>query len=284
MKRFIALLIALSMSALLCLSFASCSKLEANNDLETIKKAGVLKVGMECNYAPFNWTQATASDTSVALSGGGYADGYDVSMAKKIASALGVKLEIVKLEWEGLTSALESGKIDCIIAGMSPTAERKLSIDFSDNYYKSELVIVVKKDSAYVNASKLSDFSGAKITGQHNTFHYSVIDQINGVSKQTAMGDFPTMIVALQGNKIDGYVSELPGAVSAAASNSDITYVEFDEGYGFTASDDDVAIAVGIRKGSNLASEINTVLSKISDAERLEIMNWAVANQPASEE
>lgn len=281
MKRFFTLLIAVAMIAAVVLACASCG-IKGENDLDRIKKAEVLKVGMECNYAPFNWTQATASDTSVALSGGGYADGYDVQIASKIAAALGVKLEIVKLDWDGLVPALKSGKIDCIIAGMSPTAERKLSIDFTDNYYISELVVVVEKDSKYASATSLSDFSGAKITGQLDTVHYKVIDQLTGVNKQTAMADFPTMIAALQGGKIDGYISELPGAVSAAASNSDLTYVQFPAGAGFTASEDEIAVAVGVRKGSSMTSGINSALAAITEAQRLELMNWAVANQPAS--
>ena len=108
--------------------------------------------------------------------------------------------------------SLLSGNIDVIIAGMSPTAERMATIDFTDPYYESELVIVVRKDGAYAEATSLADFAGAKITGQLNTFHYTVIDQIPDVQKQTAMDTFPTMIVALNAGTIDGYVSERPGA------------------------------------------------------------------------
>ena len=116
---------------------------------------------------------------------------------------------------DGLVPSLLSGNIDVIIAGMSPTAERMATIDFTDPYYESELVIVVRKDGAYANAASLADFAGAKITGQLNTFHYTVIDQIPDVQKQTAMDTFPTMIVASNSGVIDGYISERPGAESA---------------------------------------------------------------------
>jgi len=86
--------------------------------------ADTLRVGMECNYAPYNWTQSEPSDEAVAIAAGGYADGYDVRIAKRIASELGMELEIVKTEWDGLVPSRMSGKIDCIIAGMSPTEER----------------------------------------------------------------------------------------------------------------------------------------------------------------
>ncbi len=265
-------------------SFAACTgdKQQGLAELDKIIEAKVLKVGMECNYAPFNWTQAQASDTSVALEGGGYADGYDVQIAKKIADALGVELKIVKTEWEGLIPALTSGTIDLIIAGMSPLAKRKVSIDFSDYYYASELVLVVKKDGAYKDAASLADFAGAKITGQLSTFHYDVIDQITGVKKQTALADFPAMIVALESGAIDGYVSELPGAVSAAASNSALTYIEFEQGKGFTFEPDEVNVSVGLRKGSDMTQEINKALTEISQEQRIELMNAAVKNQPVS--
>lgn len=242
------------------------------------------RVGMECNYAPFNWTQTDDSNGALEISSGGFAGGYDVEIAKRIAEGLGKKLVIVKTEWDGLPPALTSGKIDAIIAGMSPTEERKATVDFTDNYYTSELVVVVKKDSQYANATSLADFSGAKITGQLNTFHYTVIPQIEGVKQQTAMESFPAMIVALESGSIDGYISERPGAVSAMESNPDLMFIEFPEGKGFEASPDDVAIAVAVAKGQeDLISAINKILADISEDERQELMNAAVKNQPVSE-
>ncbi len=83
---------------------------------------------------------------------------------------------------------LPSLKIDMIIAGMSPTAERRQEIDFSDSYYRSEPVMVVSSDGDYANAKSLKDFKDAKITAQQGVYLYNLIDQIPGVNKQTAMG------------------------------------------------------------------------------------------------
>ena len=215
-----------------------------------------LRVGMECNYAPYNWTQSDASENAVAIAAGGYADGYDVRIAKIIADKLGMDLEIVKTEWDGLTPALLSGNIDVIIAGMSPTAERKMN---------------------------LADLAGAKITGQMSTFHYDMIDQIEGAVKMPAMETFPTMIVAVSSGAIDGYVADRPGAVSATSANPDLTYVTFEEGQGFTVSPDDAQIAVGVRQGSELKEQINEILAGISAEERNNIMDAVVLTQPLSE-
>lgn len=111
---------------------------------------GTLKVAMECAYAPFNWTDMdTPSVGAVAISGEGksnmYANGYDVQIAQYIANKLGMKLEIYAVEWDGLIAALNSGTVDAIVAGMSPTAEREEEIDFTDVYYSSNLVIIYKK-------------------------------------------------------------------------------------------------------------------------------------------
>ena len=264
-------ILAVMFSLIILASLIGCSSSGNSNQL---------RVGMECAYAPFNWTQSDDSNGAVAIEGGGYAGGYDIEIAKKIADGLGKELVIVKTEWDGLEPAVQSGVIDAIIAGMSPRADRKARIDFSDNYYKSDLVVVVRKDGPFAGAKTLEDFKDAKITGQQNTVHYTVIDQLVGVDKQTAMPDFPTMITALASGVIDGYISERPGAVSAMASNPDLTFVAFEAGKGFQASDEDVAIAVGLKKGSDLREKINEVLSKISEEDRQTIMATALKNQP----
>lgn len=239
-------------------------------------------IGLEAGYPPFNWTQKDDANGGVKLDGNAeYAGGYDVEIAKRLADGLGKELVVVKTEWDGLVPALTSGKVDAIIAGMSPTAERKETIDFSDNYYKSDLVMVVKKGGKYENATSIQDFKGAKITAQLNTFHYSVIDQIEGVSKQPAMDNFPAMRVALESGVIDGYVSERPEAVSASAANENYAMVEFTEG--FETSDDDTAIAVGLQKGSELTEKINEILAGISEEDRNSIMDAAIKNQPAAQ-
>ena len=111
---------------------------------------GTLRVAMECAYAPFNWTDMnTPSLGAVAISGEGkdgmYANGYDVQIAQYIANKLGMKLEVYSYEWDGLIPALNSGAVDAIIAGMSPSAEREEQIDFTSVYYSSNLVIIYKK-------------------------------------------------------------------------------------------------------------------------------------------
>ncbi len=107
---------------------------------------GTLKIAMECAYKPFNWAQTTDANGAVAIQGQDnmYANGYDVQVAKYIAAELGMKLEIYKYDWDSLIPAVQSGAVDGIIAGMSPTAEREEEVDFTDCYYNSNLVVIYK--------------------------------------------------------------------------------------------------------------------------------------------
>ena len=260
---------------------AGCGSSSSENQ-ESSGEDGTFKVGLEAGYAPFNWTQMNDSNDGVKIDGNAeYAGGYDVEIAKRLAKDLGKELVIVKTEWDGLVPALTSGKIDAIIAGMSPTSERKKTIDFSDNYYTSDLVMVVKKGGEYEGATSIQDFKGAKVTAQLNTFHYSVIDQIEGVVKKTAMDNFTAMRVALESGMIDGYVSERPEAVSASAANDNFEMVEFTDG--FVTSEDETAIAVGLAKDSELTEKINKTLAAISEEERQNIMDTAIKIQPAAQ-
>ncbi len=246
-----------------------------NQGLET---PGVLRVGMEANYAPYNWSQTTDANGAIEISNasGEYANGYDVQIAKQIADALGLKLEIVKMEWDGLPPALQSAKIDAIVAGMSPTPEREKQIDFTDEYYGSDMVVVTLKDGPYANAQSINDFNGAKVTAQLNTFHVDLLDQMQGIDKQTPMDSFPTMISSLLSNKIDAYISDRPGALSAVAANPDLKIVSFDEGKGFDTGDIANWSSVGLRKDSPLMEPINQALATIPDKDRENLMQEMV--------
>lgn len=296
MKRFLAWACVALLAVGGALTFAACSpKPGASAPVDTIAPGaqpsaatttatdGEFKVGLECAYAPFNWTQSTDANGAVQISGSNdYASGYDVEIAKLIAKGLNKKLVIVKTVWDGLTPAVQSGTIDAIIAGMSPTAERKETLDFTNYYYQSNLVIVVKADGKFAGATSLADFSGAKITAQQGTLHYTVIDQISGVAKQTASQDFPTMRVALKSGAIDGYVSEKPEGVSAQTADPSFKMIDFAADKGFQVTLDDISVSVGLKKGSALTEQINKILADITDAQRASFMENAIKNQPAA--
>lgn len=247
-----------------------------------VKADEYLRVGMEAAYAPFNWTQEDDSNGAVPIEGTNqFANGYDVQVAKKIAESMNKELLVVKTKWEGLVPALTSGKIDMIIAGMSPTEERKKEIAFSDSYYTSIPTLVVRSDSQYADATNLSDFAGAKITAQQGVYLYDLIDQIEGADKQTAMGDFSQIRQALEAGVIDAYVSERPEGRTAEAANKAFKMIELTDG--FETNAEDVTIAVGMRKDDTRITQVNEVLAAFSEADQIALMDNMIENQPVEE-
>lgn len=260
----------LSLFALLLLSFGFANRAQADE---------YLRIGMEAAYAPFNWTQDDDKNGAVKIEGTNqYANGYDVQIAKQVAKALGKKPLVVKTSWNGLIPALTSGKLDMIVAGMSPTAERKKEIAFSNSYYTSEPVVLVNKDGAYANAKTLKDFKGAKITSQQGVYLYNLISQLTDAKQETAMGDFAQMRQALESGVIDGYISERPEALTAESANSKFKMIQFKKG--FEVNEEDATIAIGMRKNDNRLEQVNAAIAKISAKDQVALMDKMIQNQP----
>ena len=260
----------LSLFALLLLSFGFANRAQADE---------YLRIGMEAAYAPFNWTQDDDKNGAIKIEGTNqYANGYDVQIAKQVAKALGKKPLVVKTSWNGLIPALTSGKLDMIVAGMSPTAERKKEIAFSNSYYTSEPVVLVNKDGAYANAKTLKDFKGAKITSQQGVYLYNLISQLTGAKQETAMGDFAQMRQALESGVIDGYISERPEALTAESANSKFKMIQFKKG--FDVNEEDATIAIGMRKNDNRLEQVNAAIAKISAKDQVALMDKMIQNQP----
>lgn len=260
----------LSLFALLLLSFGFANRAQADE---------YLRIGMEAAYAPFNWTQDDDKNGAVKIEGTNqYANGYDVQIAKQVAKALDKKPLVVKTSWNGLIPALTSGKLDMIVAGMSPTAERKKEIAFSNSYYTSEPVVLVNKDGAYANAKTLKDFKGAKITSQQGVYLYNLISQLTGAKQETAMGDFAQMRQALESGVIDGYISERPEALTAESANSKFKMIQFKKG--FEVNEEDATIAIGMRKNDNRLKQVNAAIAKISAKDQVALMDKMIQNQP----
>ena len=241
-----------------------------------------LRVGMECNYAPFNWSTTKEGEYTQPISSADYCDGYDVVVAKNLADKIGKKVEIVKLDWDNLILSLNNNQIDAVIAGMTATDERKQQVNFTDPYYVSEEVLIVKKDSQYTSATGLEDFKGATVQGQMNTIYDEVIDQIPGVNHMPAAETFPAAIQALQAGSVDAVTSELPVANGVISANPDLAVVRFTEGKGFKA---DTSVSIAVRKNDDeLLNALQDALKTIDTDTRNTWMEEAVNRQPASEE
>ncbi len=248
---------------------------------------GKFVVGMECAYAPFNWTETEKTETNVPISNlgkGAYAEGYDVQVAKIIAEELGLELEIKALAWDALIENLNSGGIDMIIAGMSPTAERLESIDFTAAYYESTHVLLLKKDSPYAQATTLAGFAGAKVIGQTGTIYADLVPQAvaAGAVAGNNLSTVPLIIQAILNDTVDATIVEEPVAKGICSQYDNLTYVKLTDG--FNVADEDKIVSIGVRKGYELTAQINEVLQNVlTESVRTQLMEQAIANAPTEE-
>ena len=265
--------------------FTGCQSQTEETNGENTK---VLRVGMECAYAPYNWAQADDSNGAVPISGSSeYAYGYDVMMAKFLAEKLGYELEIYQIDWDSLPVALQSNKIDCVIAGQSITSERLETVDFTTPYYYASIVGLTKSDSKYANATGISDLEGATCTSQINTVWYDTcLPQIENANILPAMEVASQMLVALDSGKTELVVTDMPTAMAATKVYDDFTILDFtnSETDNFEVSDEEINIGISVRKGNTeLLKELNTALAELDTTDFEEMMNTAISVQPLSE-
>ncbi|MDO4788002.1 MAG: transporter substrate-binding domain-containing protein [Johnsonella sp.] len=275
---------ALCMAALLSAGLMACAGSKKEENAADGKKT--LKVAMECGYAPYNWTQPDNSNNALPISGSqDFAYGYDVMMAKKIADELGYELEIVKLDWDSLVPAVQSGSVDCVIAGQSITSERMQSVDFSKPYYYASVVSLVKKDGKFAQAKSIEDLAGAKITSQQNTIWYDLCaPQIKDAQILPAQESSPAALVALNSDKCDLVITDMPTAMAAVVAYPDFLLLDFSGGEGdYQVSEEEVNIGISMKKGNTeLKTAIDSVLEKMSEDDFKKMMNDAIAVQPLS--
>ena len=246
-----------------------------------------LKVAMECGYAPYNWTQPTDENGAVPIADSSeYAYGYDVMMAKHICEELGYDLEIVKLDWDSLVPAVVSGTVDCVIAGQSITSERLEVVDFTEPYYYASIITLTKADSAYADAASVADLKGATCTSQLNTIWYDVcLPQIEDANILPAQESAPAMLVALDADKCDIVVTDMPTGMAACVAYPNFKLLDFSGTDGeFEVSDEEINIGISIQKGNTeLLDAINGVLSEMTVEDYESMMNEAISVQPLSD-
>ena len=304
MKKIFALVLA----AMMLLSMAACasqsaaqtdttaqtdSAAQTDASAETVSSGvedGVLTVGMECAYAPYNWTQTDDSNGAVPISNvsGAYANGYDVMIAKKICEANGWQLEIVSSSWDSLCPAVQSGAMDANIAGQSMTAERMQEVDMAGPYYYATIVCVTTKDSPYANATSIADLAGGKCTAQSGTIWYdSCLPQIENAELLAPAETAPAMIMQLQTGAVDFICTDMPTAMGAAAQDDNLVILNFsgtDGDFQFASEAEraeNVNIGISVRKGNTeLKDAIDSVLSTMTEDDFNQLMDEAIRIQP----
>ena len=291
---------ALLLSAVLMLSLAGCGATASTAPSEAASteatsgaaadaipgvEDGVLTVGMECAYAPYNWTQADDSNGAVPIANnpGSYANGYDVMVAKKICETYGWELEVMAIEWDGLTPALNAGTIDAVIAGQSMTEARLAEVDMAGPYFYASIVCVTKADSAQAAATGISNLTGT-CTAQTGTIWYdSCLPQIPGADIQTQAETAPAMIMAVESGSVDFICTDMPTAMGACSTYPDLTILDF---FGseddFQVDEGEINIGISVAKGNTaLKDAMDGVLSGMTADDFNAVMDEAISVQPS---
>ena len=251
---------------------------------------GVLTVGMECAYAPYNWTQMDDSNGAVPISNvpNAYANGYDVMIAKRICEAYGWELEIVSSAWDSLTPAVQAKTMDANIAGQSMTADRMAEVEMAGPYYYATIVCVTTKDSQFANAKSIADLAGGKCTSQSGTIWYdSCLSQIPNAELLAPAETAPSMIMQLQTGTVDFICTDIPTAMGAVAKDNNLVILNFSgtEGDFQFASEqeraENVNIGISVLKGNTeLKNAMDKVLSALTEEHFNAMMDYAIAVQP----
>lgn len=214
-----------------------------NHGEDKIKSAGVLKVGTEAQYAPYEFKDADAKIV-----------GADIALAQKIADDLGVKLEVVDMKFDGIIPAVQSGQVDLGIAAFSNTPERAKEVDFSNIYDKSEQMLVVdaQNKDKYTSVDALS---GLKVGAQKGTIQSNLITKELTKSTLFELDKFPALALEVQNGNIAGLVADASVAKSLiSGSCGKLAAANFT----FTSEAAKVGKAVVIKKGnSGLVDAVN---------------------------
>ena len=292
MKKLIAMLLALVM----VLSLVACGNQETPVEEAPVEEApadeaaipgtedGVLTVGMECAYAPYNWTQLDDSNGAVEIVNdpGKYANGYDVMIAQKICDAYGWELEVMAISWDGLIPALNAGQIDAVIAGQSMTETRMQEVDMAGPYFYASIVCVTQKDNALASATGISQMSGS-CTAQTGTIWYdSCLPQIEGAELMPASETAPAMIMAVTSGTVDYICTDMPTAMGACATYDNLVLLDFTNSEdNFEVDEGEINIGISVIKGNTaLKDAMDAVLGEMSVEDFNNLMNEAIGYQP----
>lgn len=222
------------------------------------EKKEKLVMGTSADYPPFEFID-TAKGSDII--------GIDADIAKAIADKLGYELEIRDMDFGGLIQALQSGRVDIVLSGMSATDDRRKNVDFSDIYYTSKHMIVSKKDSGI---TKPEDLTGKKVGVQLGSIQE---DKANELAEELNINvenrnRIPDLIQEIKSGRFDAAVIEDTVAQGFIEKNEDLE--------GFTIEDADGGYAIAFPKNSKLTAEFDKVLKEMIENGELDniVKKW----------
>ncbi|WP_114571640.1 transporter substrate-binding domain-containing protein [Exiguobacterium flavidum] len=235
------------MTAVLVFALAACGGAEEGGSTDGKK---VLTMGTSADYFPFEFIDTAKGDEIV---------GFDVEIAKKVTKELGYELKIEDMEFGSLLGALSAGRVDFVMAGMTPTEERQKNADFTDIYFESKN-LVMTKDQAIASVDELK---GKKIGVQLGSIQEGLAKDKFKDSEAVALNKIPEIIQELKTGRIDALIIEDAVAVKYMEQDSSLKTYQIEE-------DGPTGSAVAFKKGDKMRDEFNAELKKMIDSGEIE--------------
>ena len=222
MKKFFALLLCAFLLTTALYATADASPIQADDyasftgaTIDAIRERGKLVVGTEATYAPFEFLDENAAFA-----------GCDIWLSEQIAAALGVKLEVMDMAFDGIIPAVKAGQVDMGIAAFTVTEERAKEIDFSDIYQRDLQMLVVKKGNEDVYTTKES-LAGLQVGAQRGTIQSLLIQSALPESTLFELDKYPALALEVANENIAALVVDGAVGEGLVANNANLATANF---------------------------------------------------------
>lgn len=220
------------LAVVLGISSAACG---SGATMKKIEKSGKLVIGTCADYAPYEYyTRLDGKDTIV---------GIDISIAQEISKDLGVQLEISDMGFEELIAALNTDKVDIVIAGMTPDEDRKKAVDFSKIYYESKQGVLVRSEDIE-KLKSIADLGSRKVGAQSGTVQEKIVKEQIKDAEVITLGKIPELVAELKNKQIDALVVDFPVAAGYVKNNDDLAVA------GIEVKEEVGGFAIAVKKGN----------------------------------
>lgn len=251
MKKFISMVLVLVLSV--CMVGCGSKK---ESKIDEIKEKGKIVLGTSATFPPYEYHKEIDGKDEIV--------GFDIAIAKAIAEDLGVELEIKDMDFGGLLGAMVAGKIDFVVAGMTPTEKRKKNVDFSDVYYVSKQSAVINKKDLE-KYKTIEDLKGKSLCVQKGSIQEEIALELSDEKKVKSLGKLANIIMELKNNKVDAVIVENAVANAYVSKNPEMCVANFDIPY------DNAGSAIAVNKGNeDLVKVINKVLADLKSENKIE--------------
>ena len=219
---------------------------------------GFITLGTSADYPPYEWPMQVEGKNTLV--------GIDVEIAKEIAHALEKNLKVVNKGFDFLLDDLENGKVDFVLAGMSPTEERAEQVDFSMVYYEAIQVVLVQKSmvNTYTSIESLN-LANIRIGAQMGSIQQELANDTFTVAQKSFIQSIPDLVMRLMDGQVDAVIMEKPVADGYVLNQTSLAISTIQIG------DPDGGSAVAVEKGNvELLKVINAVLTELIDSGKMD--------------